>query len=202
MWWRPVRFNREIRLTPFVGNGLEFTPPPRLLAASLRQTNLHRPCGQVYSRIRPPYTMTRDSSIRYWRIAAVVYAILVVSVSSWPGISLPNVGEGDLDKLLHLIQYAVLGFLAARGWRPQRRSGTSPWLVWLPAAVLVVFAAADEFHQKWIPGRYAEVGDWVSDVLGIALGYFVGIVLNRRRAGRYMSEPGAGDSGTVSDESA
>ncbi|MBD3299598.1 MAG: hypothetical protein GF341_13155, partial [candidate division Zixibacteria bacterium] len=130
--------------------------------------------------------MTQDSSIRYWRIAAVIYAILVVSVSSWPGVSLPNVGEGDLDKILHLIQYAVLGFLAARGWGPQRRSRTSAWLAWLPAAVLLVFAAADEYHQKWIPGRYAEVGDWVSDVFGIAIGYFLGIVLNRRRAAQRM----------------
>ncbi len=145
--------------------------------------------------------MTRDTSIRYWRIAAVIYAILVVTVSSWGGASLPNVGEGDLDKILHLIQYAVLGFLAARGWGPQRQSDTAAWLTWLPGAVLLVFAAADEYHQKWIPGRYAEVGDWVSDVLGIAIGYFAGIVLNRRRAARDMREPRAGDAVTVPDES-
>ncbi|MBD3298272.1 MAG: hypothetical protein GF341_06430, partial [candidate division Zixibacteria bacterium] len=63
-------------------------------------------------------------------------------------------------------------------------------------------AAADEYHQKWIPGRYAEVGDWVSDVFGIAIGYFLGIVLNRRRAAQRMSEPQAGGSVTVPDESA
>jgi len=126
--------------------------------------------------------MTERKSTQLWRWAAVVYAILVVVVSSWPGIKLPNIGEGDLDKLLHLLQYAVLGFLSARGWGPQRRDGGSGMATWLPALILLVFAAADEFHQKWIPGRLAEVGDWVADALGIAIGYLIGSMLNRVRA--------------------
>lgn len=122
----------------------------------------------------------------------MVYALLVVVVSSWPGIQLPNVGEGDLDKLVHLVQYAVLGFLAARGWGPQRRGGGKSWTTWIPAMILVLFAAADEFHQKWIPGRFAEVTDWVADILGIAIGYFGGVVLNRRRSEAKSMEPGSG----------
>jgi len=130
-----------------------------------------------------------------WRILAIVYAVLVVTVSSLPNVDLPNLGTGHLDKILHFVQYTVFGFLAARGWGPQRAGKGSGWTTWLPALVMLLFAAADEVHQKWIPGRDAEINDWIADALGIAIGYFLGVVLNRRMRSAPGREPSGGSAG-------
>lgn len=123
--------------------------------------------------------MSRSKFSINWRILAIVYAVLVVTVSSLPDVDLPDLGTGHLDKILHLVQYAVFGFLAARGWGPQRAGKGNGWATWLPAIVLLLFAMADEFHQKWIPGRDAEVNDWIADALGVAIGYLAGTMMNR-----------------------
>jgi VanZ family protein len=68
-----------------------------------------------------------------------------------------------LDKAAHFIAYGFLGALATVAWlragRPLKLSRV------LLVAVLV--GAADELHQRTVPGRSAEVMDWSADALGI-----------------------------------
>ena len=47
-------------------------------------------------------------------------------------------------------------------------------------------AALDELHQLFIPGRSAEVSDWLSDTLGASLGLYVGRRLMISRLGRWL----------------
>ena len=35
--------------------------------------------------------------------------------------------------------------------------------------ICMVYGAIDELHQIYIPGRYASVGDWIADVLGVLI---------------------------------
>ncbi|NLF71866.1 MAG: VanZ family protein [Candidatus Anammoximicrobium sp.] len=72
------------------------------------------------------------------------------------------------DKLLHLAAYAGLGFLlallAARlGWRGWRTYAAA-------LLILGVYATLDELAQIPVPGRRAELADWVADLLGVATG--------------------------------
>jgi VanZ family protein len=56
----------------------------------------------------------------------------------------------------------------------------------LAAAVIAsAFGATDEVHQSFVPGRNADVADWVADTLGAAVGALVATVALRlpRRAG-------------------
>jgi len=102
-------------------------------------------------------------------LPAVVYAgiIFALSAQSNPLQFLPP--ELLLqDKLLHTIEYAALGALLVAALR---LTGLS----WAPALVLAVvlaslYGATDEFHQSFVPGRTADVLDWVADTLGAALG--------------------------------
>lgn len=48
-------------------------------------------------------------------------------------------------------------------------------------AVAVIFAALDEYHQGWIPGRDPDVGDWLADILGIIVGFWIGSHRRRER---------------------
>lgn len=113
------------------------------------------------------------------RRLAVLYALILIAVSSLPGFKLPNLTKGNLDKALHAAEYAILGYLVARGWGPFRGGLRMAAREWLPFVILLLFAAADEYHQAWIPGRFAEWSDWLADVSGILIGYALGAWGNR-----------------------
>ena len=94
-------------------------------------------------------------------------------MTSIPGRQVPRVGIPHIDKVIHLALYAVLGVLVARAIAA-RRLMASPRLPRRPrfatlavASVgMALFAAADEWHQRWVPGRSGDVADWCVDVAG------------------------------------
>jgi VanZ family protein len=78
-------------------------------------------------------------------------------------------------RIAHLIAYALLGLLAGWAFEGWRRATLS-------AIVLTaVFAAADEVHQSWVPGRKARVDDWLFDVFSAALALWVWPRLRNRK---------------------
>lgn len=79
------------------------------------------------------------------------------------------------DKTLHLLAYGVLGLLAAAVAVVAGRCG--PRNVAVLAVGLAAFAAIDEVTQPWF-GRAAEPLDWVSDLIGLAAGITVVVVVN------------------------
>lgn len=123
--------------------------------------------------------MTR--TVRAWAPALVWAAVLFV-FSSRP--RLPADLGGGLDKVAHFGAFAVLGLLlahAALAWRLRMR-----W----PVLVGLAYAASDELHQYFVPGRYPDAADWVADALGVVAGCFL---LYQLRAGRSGSAPVADD---------
>ena len=124
------------------------------------------------------------------RQLAIAYAIIVVAVSSYPGLQLPEIGHTPLDKFAHCAQYAILGFLVCWGWGPWRPGGTAGTKAWIPMLILLIFAGADEYHQHWIPGRVPEWLDWTADATGIIAGYLLGAWNNRRILRRVSNETG------------
>lgn len=66
------------------------------------------------------------------------------------------------DKLAHLAAFGLLAALVA--WAPRELSpGARGWLGLLVAAAC---GAIDEWHQSWVPGRSADIADWIADVAG------------------------------------
>jgi VanZ family protein len=79
------------------------------------------------------------------------------------------------DKILHFIEYSRLG-LGLRYWSGGGR----------PLFVLggTGFAALDEFHQRYVPGRHASLLDWAADLAGVLVGFLVfGLFLKKERDG-------------------
>lgn len=105
------------------------------------------------------------STARRWAPVMLWGAIILVA-TSLPGAALPNVSDiPGVDKVVHGALYGVLGALVARA------IGAKSGSAWLAAGVVVaLFAAVDEWHQQWIPGRSAEAFDWVADVAGATFG--------------------------------
>lgn len=82
-----------------------------------------------------------------------------------PG-ELPTFGPWDLlvKKAGHMLAYAVLAILARRAVV----GGAWPDL-WV-LAITAVYAASDEFHQVFVPGRNGSVVDLFIDCLGGMMG--------------------------------
>lgn len=108
----------------------------------------------------------RLSTIQRWW-PALGWAALILGMSSVPGSRLDEVGLQLPDKLVHTVEYAVLGALmfraAARGHSARRA---------LLVAVLFTASvgAIDENYQRLIPQRETSAKDWVADVAGAVIG--------------------------------
>lgn len=115
------------------------------------------------------------SGLRAWG-PALVWAAVIFALSSRP--TLPIGLESGLDKVAHFAAYAVLGAALAHG---QRATGWS----WLAALALGLgYAFSDELHQSLVPGRSAELGDWIADALGTGAGILAYHRWRRDRPGR------------------
>lgn len=99
-------------------------------------------------------------------------------------VPLPSTPVDDvrgIDKLVHVVLYGVLGFLVTRAaWERPR--------AWQPVAAaflgVLVWAALDEWHQSWIPGRSSDLLDLAADALGALAGTAVA-ALGLSRSERY-----------------
>jgi VanZ family protein len=113
-------------------------------------------------------------------LPAALYAAVLFALSAQPN-PLPFLPPELFlqDKLLHGLAYTVLGALLVPGFRGAGCSARSAVL--LAVALASVYGATDEFHQSFVPGRNADVLDWVADTLGAALGAAAATTLALRR---------------------
>lgn len=128
------------------------------------------------------HRMTADPFI--WRLVPVgVYALVITLASSVS----PAASTKLSSNVFHPVEFAGLAFLAqiaAHGGaepRPRWRR-----LLWV-ALACVAFGAADELHQRFVPGRDSAVADVGLDALGTVFGtlvYLVTHVLVRRLSQR------------------
>jgi VanZ family protein len=113
---------------------------------------------------------------------AAAYALVIFLLSARPD-PLPFLPPGiwAYDKVLHALEYALLAGLVAPALR---LAGLRPAAAVVVAVVIAsAYGATDEFHQSFVPGRSADVLDWVADTVGSIVGAVVG-VLALRRPGR------------------
>lgn len=100
--------------------------------------------------------------------------------------------EHPIRKMAHFTEYACMGVLVYVLWSQWVKRGKALYL--LTVAWVAVSAAADEFHQLFVPGRDGNLRDVCLDTLGGAAGMLfcilAGKILLRRRR-RITSECGA-----------
>ncbi len=103
----------------------------------------------------------------------VVWAFAIVALSSVPNyFPAPSPGELSFDKVVHFVEYFVLGALVVAA---AIRSNTSlPIWVIVGASIVGVaaFGVGDELYQRMVPGRDTNVYDWAADLVGATLGAF------------------------------
>ena len=104
----------------------------------------------------------------YW-VPVVLYAGLITVLSSLSKVEGPSFLELN-DKLLHAIEYSVLGALCYRAYRYGVGSIESRFAVALAVLSAAVFGITDEYHQTFVPLREADIWDWGADVIGSFFG--------------------------------
>jgi VanZ family protein len=121
---------------------------------------------------------------RRWLVflAPLLYAAVIFALSSQSR-PLPFLSDDFLshDKILHALEYSVLGALLVGALR---LAGLRPPVALVVAVLLgSIYGATDELHQSFVPGRDAAVLDWVADTLGVTLGAAAATVALRRARG-------------------
>ena len=106
-------------------------------------------------------------------LPAIVWAVLILTVSSIPDLSTPSPGFTVSDKIMHFAEYFILGLLTAKAVSTFNKKPLK--IFWLSSALASGYGILDELHQLLIPGRTAEGLDMVADILGsiLAAGLFV-----------------------------
>jgi len=74
------------------------------------------------------------------------------------------------DKLIHIMEYAVLAALSVRALYYFLPNMDIKKLFVLGVLFAGLYGVSDEIHQYFVPSRYAEVYDVMADVIGALLG--------------------------------
>jgi len=88
-------------------------------------------------------------------------------LSSIPYLSAPRAEFKLLDKLYHFIEFGVLSFLLFLAFFKSDVSLFQSRPQLFSVILGVVYALSDEVHQKFVPGRSADVFDFLADCIGV-----------------------------------
>jgi VanZ family protein len=110
----------------------------------------------------------------------IFWVISIAVFSSIPHLPTAKIDTGRieirLDYLIHFCEYFTLIFLSILSFINKYFRMVLKWSIFITIAV-IIFAVADEFHQKLIPGRTFNPKDLMSNITGILTGllfcYFV-----------------------------
>ena len=132
-----------------------------------------------------PDRAARMKWLRYWW-PALVWAVVISGFSTGAFTSdntshyiipilrffLPHAAPETLDFLHHIIrkcghltEYFILSMLILRGNRAGEKGMHVRWAL-VTILIIACYAALDEYHQSFVPGRTAAVGDVLIDTSG------------------------------------
>ncbi len=107
----------------------------------------------------------------FWLPWAIV-ALSITIISHMPQPPRVDLGFEWSDKVLHAVAYWIFGSTFLWMVLEWKVSGKERKAVWLTVAAVAVFGLVDEIHQAFVPGREADLWDWVADVFGGTLATF------------------------------
>ena len=118
------------------------------------------------------------------RVLACLPALLIAAVI-WKLSATPDlaVASGWLDtvtrKLAHVAVFGVLCSACVLGLRAQHVSVRTS--ITVGAALALLYAAVDEFHQSFVPTRVGSPVDVAIDALGVGIASMVLVMAHHRR---------------------
>lgn len=116
----------------------------------------------------------KNKSVIAW-VLVVLYGAAIFLLSAISGLSpIFKVPEKYIwDKLLHLLEYLVLGMLLARALYFSFKYRSLGHLVFMVFVFGSLYGASDEWHQHFVSYRTCDYRDWIADSLGVFIGAYV-----------------------------
>lgn len=113
----------------------------------------------------PPRRGFAQLFLWFWA-PVLVYVAIIFVLSAQANLSTP-LGFDKADKLMHMLEYGVLGFLLSRALRASARIRSALRVALIVVAVGSLIGVCDEIFQSFIPGRDSSVEDWLADFTGL-----------------------------------
>jgi VanZ family protein len=126
---------------------------------------------------RPPKRRFFVLFMGFW-LPVLAYVTVIFALSAQPHLQSP-LRFANGDKLAHLGEYLLLGFLLVRAVRAHLRVSRPIFAAMIAIGIVVMVGTADEFLQSFIPGRTCDIFDLLADVLGGAIAQFVYVTFVR-----------------------
>jgi len=108
---------------------------------------------------------------KYW-LPVIICAILIFYLSSLTGKEIPGLFTGQ-DIIGHLTEYAILALLLSRALKAYSLKLSYNKRLLLACVIAIIYAASDEFHQSFVPGRDCSSLDLLLDAIGSLTGGLV-----------------------------
>lgn len=109
--------------------------------------------------------------IKYWG-PPVLWAGVIFCFSTLPQIRTTEIYWQDfiLKKTAHIVEYGILAILLYRSFINNNQSKTRSLIY--SFILTVLYAATDEIHQSYTPGRESRVRDVLFDTVGASLALY------------------------------
>ena len=109
-------------------------------------------------------------------IPLLIYWLILLILTTLPGRDLPKTGIND--KIEHFTAYFFLGFLLSLTSLFQNKFLKIKKNFALFTGIIIgLYAALDEIHQLFVPGRNCDILDWTADMIGASIGILLVIFL-------------------------
>jgi len=107
-------------------------------------------------------------SKKAFRIILIAYLLVILALSTIPGRAFPDINLFSFDKLLHIIEYFGLAFLAINAIKIR-----STRTIILIIFIGIAYGGFNEIWQSLIADRYASVYDDIANGIGMIIGSLV-----------------------------
>ena len=105
-----------------------------------------------------------------------IYWLILLVLTTLPGKDLPKTGIND--KIEHLSAYFLLGILLSLALLFQNKFlKIKKYFTLFTGLFIGLYAALDEIHQLFVPGRDCDILDWTADMIGASIGILLIIFL-------------------------
>jgi VanZ family protein len=121
--------------------------------------------------------MALRPSRKLFRLLTFLWAVVIFYLSHQPALPVPSVFPMQ-DKLMHVVAFAILGFLGMGSVRTMPH-GYRPEQAWWVCLLVGLYGISDEMHQYFVPGRTVDGLDAAADIVGGILGAWLMYLLVR-----------------------
>ena len=134
------------------------------------------------------YSFLKRNRTKVLVIPLVIYWLIILIGTSLPADSFADSIELS-DKVKHFVAYMGLAVILGLNLHFQERWKLARnFYIVITFFICVTYGVVDEFHQMFIPNRFAEFFDWVADSLGALVGILSVSVFIERIKKNYIAD--------------